>query len=331
MFTRQFDYLYVEPSTYCALACERCPRTYEPSRYKLTHLNESLYTRVISDPLFKDIREIEFGGNYGDPIMHPQFYKFIESTKALRGQAALTIHTSGQREPSWWHQLVDSLAATDTVLFSIDGLEDTNHLYRKGARWDWLDQALDICLKKTNVIWKFIVFQYNEHQIMEVIDYAKRKGVNDFLLTKSHIFYGRWTKDSVDFLAPDPKWIACTDTEKAENFSPLCQTSSRHYLSAEGFYSPCCWMDLNKEFSLNLKERPSCGFSDVMQDQTLSQLKRDWEGSAPPTTCRSKCSFVSNSKSRTSHSQITLDLRSSLLDIEHRVLDFKMSDKKQID
>lgn len=323
MFTSHFDYLYVEPSTYCTLACERCPRTYAKTNYKLTHLCEKMYARVISDSLFNNLKQIEFGGNYGDPIMHPKFENLIESSKRLRTQAALTIHTSGQRHPAWWSQLVQSLDAKDTVLFSIDGLEDTNHLYRQGARWDWLERAIDICSGKTNTIWKFIIFQHNQHQIIESIKYAKEKGLQYFLLTKSHAFYGKWANDNVDPLAPDKKWVGGTAKEKNKTFSPLCQTSSRHYLSAEGFYSPCCWMDFNKEFSLNLKEKANDSFSDIMKAQDLQDLKMKWSSANAPGTCREKCSLISNSTSRTSHSQITLDLRRSLLDIEQQVIEFE--------
>ena len=47
----------------------------------------------------------------------------------------------------FWQNLSARLTEEDTVEFSIDGLEDTNHLYRKNSNWQSIMTGLDIIKK----------------------------------------------------------------------------------------------------------------------------------------------------------------------------------------
>ncbi len=303
MFTTHFDYLYVEPSTFCAVKCPRCPRTYSPNSFKLSHLNLQEFENFISSPLWENIKTIEFGGNYGDPIFHPRLSELVNISREQHPEVEQIIHTSGNQRPNWWEQFLPNINKQDKVLFSIDGLEDTNHLYRVGSNWAWIEKAVLLASQKATTFWKFIVFRHNQHQIIDAIKKAKDLGVSQFILTKSGLFNGDWNDErQIDPMAPDSKWIARGNSIK-KVFQPKCQTSSRHYLSADGQYSPCCWIEFSRNYSQSISERQS--LSHIMSSVELANLKADWLQNRPKT-CESKCQ--SPIDGRSSHQQLWVDL-----------------------
>ena len=49
--------------------------------------------------------------------------------------------------------------------FSVDGLKDTNHIYRKNVKWDKIQANMDTYLAGPGIMhWDFIVFKHNFHQ-----------------------------------------------------------------------------------------------------------------------------------------------------------------------
>jgi sulfatase maturation enzyme AslB (radical SAM superfamily) len=54
------------------------------------------------------------------------------------------------------------------ITFSIDGLEDTNKIYRINSEWESIMNGFNT-IKKYGIktVWKFIVFRHNQHQIEE--------------------------------------------------------------------------------------------------------------------------------------------------------------------
>lgn len=320
MFTEHFDYLYVEPSSFCNLKCPRCPRTFKGDSYRPQHLDVDLFQEFISSKLWESLDTIEYGGNLGDPLMHPKFKELFELTRQICPRTHRVIHTSGNQSPKWWNNFSETLSPNDTVLFSIDGLENSNSTYRVGARWDWILEGMKSCIPHSHTIWKFIVFKHNEDQILESIKTARDLGIEKFLLTKSHIFFGKWS-DSLgdDPLAPHPQWIAKKIT-LFDVFAPKCQSSSRHYLSATGEYSPCCWTEPNKLFRFQVtKENAKDTFGQIMSDYRLKEIKSTWPGSADDM-CLSKCRQTLGTRS--SHQQLQLSLKSSLSEIKEQLAEF---------
>ena len=77
-----------------------------------------------------------------------------------------------------------------SMIFSIDGLEDTNHIYRKNSNWASIMKAVEIITSvpkqhRPYLEWKYLVFPYNEHQVDEARTLAKNIGFDQFLPYKS--------------------------------------------------------------------------------------------------------------------------------------------------
>ena len=180
----------LEITNRCVLACPECARTGNPwVEQNLSDLPVSLLEKIF--PVSQRHRlqgmGINLCGAYGDCVYHRQFHDVIRHLKAAG--LTLMVETNGShRKIDWWQKTCDILDEDDVITFSVDGLEDTNHLYRVNARWSDIEKAMRYCAGRVTVSWKFIVFRHNEHQIEQARALAKDIGVRDITFKKSARF-----------------------------------------------------------------------------------------------------------------------------------------------
>ena len=111
-----------------------------------------------------------YNGDIGDAMMHPNIDDIIIEIDKKRPMVQ-HIHTNGGG--AWYEKFkkiaehVDGdLSKNIFFVFSIDGLEDTNHLYRRNVQWKHIIKNAEILRKhKVHVRWRMNRFKHNEHQI----------------------------------------------------------------------------------------------------------------------------------------------------------------------
>ena len=91
----------------------------------------------------KGQKVINFCGNNGDPIYHTNFIELCNKLKNNNNTIHIVTNGSAKTQ-NWWESLTTTLNEYDTITFSIDGLEDTNHIYRKNAKWNSIMNAVKI-------------------------------------------------------------------------------------------------------------------------------------------------------------------------------------------
>lgn len=171
-----FDYFKVdeyqlEITTYCNAACPQCPRNISGGSVNphlpLCHLSRQTIDRAFTPELCGRTRQIFFCGSYGDPIVHPDFLDILRDFRNKNPTLWLYIHTNGGvHDTSWWTELAEILNGYGKIDFGIDGLEDTNHLYRRGVKFDKaINNAQAFIQAGGKAQWNYIVFKHNEHQI----------------------------------------------------------------------------------------------------------------------------------------------------------------------
>ena len=107
--------------------------------------------------------------------------------------------------------------------------------------------------KKCTIVWKYIVFKHNQHQIKKAKDLSASLGFDRFKLE----FSDRWlgNKD----LMPDSKYVdhyyehqktTLTDATYETDMKPVCLQNNlptnELYIDAEGDFYPCCWMGTHR-------------------------------------------------------------------------------------
>ncbi len=178
--------LHLEISTKCALKCPACPRTLSIDEIKITEIQKELLKKNLD--FNKVYKVVSLCGDHGDPIYHSEFHAIIQILHQLRHSPPILIATNGShRDQDWWKLTAQTLTRKDRVIFGIDGLEDTNHLYRRGADWDSIMTAIKTL--KTygtcQIQWQWILFNYNQHQIREGARLAKELGIDRFYVIDS--------------------------------------------------------------------------------------------------------------------------------------------------
>jgi len=238
---------HIEPTSKCTLECPLCSRTW----YYETHQKRQLH-EVDVDNLVRFVgrnKMLSLCGNHGDPIYHSRFIELC--IKFKENKCKLRIITNGSAKPTkWWQALNLVLGKNDTIVFSIDGLENTNHIYRINAKWKSIIDAVKVLqTRKCKIHWKFIVFKHNQHQIKHAEALSKKVGFDLFKLEYSDRWLGK--KD----LMPDREFVdegykqseeILTNPNFTTSMSPRCLRNgvpgNSLYIDAEGDFYPCCWM-----------------------------------------------------------------------------------------
>lgn len=238
---------HIEPTSKCTLECPLCDRTWFYETFKKRNLHEINIDHLVD--FVGPNADIDMCGNNGDPIYHSKFHELCQKLKD--NNCTITITTNGSaKTKKWWQKLNSILDNNDTLIFSIDGLEDTNHIYRKNAKWHSIMTAVKVFAKrKCKLEWKYIVFKHNQHQIKDAKLLSTKLKFDNFRLEHSDRWLGK--KD----LMPDREFVD-TDYQKQEkiiidpNYStemaPKClinhKPSKSLYIDAEGDFYPCCWL-----------------------------------------------------------------------------------------
>ena len=236
---------HIETTSKCTLECPLCDRTWFEKKFKKRLLHEIDVDTIVN--FVGKNNNLNLCGNNGDPIYHSRFLELCMKFK--KNNNSLAIETNGSaKTQNWWRQLAEVLDQKDSITFAIDGLEDTNHLYRKNAKWDSIMTAVQTVVGKSfKTIWKFIVFKHNQHQIEQAKQKSKELGFDEFKVIHSH----RWG-DRQD-LMPDKKYTnnkfetqqKVVAEEVVGKMMPGClleKDGIQMYVDSEGDFYPCCWM-----------------------------------------------------------------------------------------
>jgi len=202
------DEYQIEITSLCNAACPQCPRNnlgkgvnpYMP----LTSIDQSIIDRAFPKELVCRLRQIFFCGSYGDPIAHHKFLDILKDFRKKSPTVWLYIHTNGGiRNTEWWTELAQVLNGYGKIDFGIDGLSDTNHLYRRNVNFDRvIENAQAFIRAGGKAQWNFIVFEHNEHQVEEARQLSVDMGFESFLPRSTGRFFNHTAVEEM------PSWPA---------------------------------------------------------------------------------------------------------------------------
>ena len=171
-------------STYCQAKCRSCQRTNqdtgEPEDWLIpSHMSYDLFNSMM-DKTPDTLRVIQFCGELGDPMMHPDITKFVDRALSKESIKHLVINTNGGlRNPEWYTNMGLKYGSKILLQFGIDGItHDTNWKYREGVdfakAWDNM-----IASSKTDIDleWHFLIFKWNWQEVTEAANLAKKHNI----------------------------------------------------------------------------------------------------------------------------------------------------------
>jgi len=192
----KIDSFQVETSTYCNVACPLCPRHFMGTSIVRPTLRQRHILAPQWNKFLADMDHIAttthpvnmvFCGCHGDPPMTPDWEEIIINT--ANRNYIIDVETNGSmRTPDSWARVGKAMGEAEQrlgqekiVSFSIDGLQDTNKLYRIGIKHErTIANAKAFIDAGGKARWKFIVFEHNKHQVEEAQQIAKDMGFWEF-------------------------------------------------------------------------------------------------------------------------------------------------------
>ena len=133
--------IHIEPTSMCNAQCPQCARNIlgeglNPN-IRLGSLPLQWYENNLTIDNISKIKKILICGNLGDPCASPNLIDAIKYIKSINENIVIGIHTNGSLKTNeWFKKLGNILQGTnDYTVFSIDGLEDNNHVYRRNTSW----------------------------------------------------------------------------------------------------------------------------------------------------------------------------------------------------
>lgn len=190
--------LHVELTNACNAACPMCTRFHMNSpltRPDLTidQITLEKFKKYFPPEVIKKLEIVLFCGVHGDPGMARDLYEICEYIAETNPETAVRMNTNGgMRNPEFWSKMGKLCAKQRQdhwrweVTWSIDGLEDTNHIYRRNVVWDKVISNAQAFIDAGGYAnWDYLIFKHNEHQIDEAKALSKKMGFAQFYPKKS--------------------------------------------------------------------------------------------------------------------------------------------------
>ena len=272
--------LQIDITSYCNAKCPGCARNINGNEtvdfLKLNHFDVEIWNRLATDDL-KDTRleTLTLNGNWGDCGMHPYLPDMLQTFIDNHPNTAIFLATNGgMHKTSWWEKLgnVLSKSASHIVAFAVDGLKDTNHLYRRNINFDKVVANIKSFVKgngRAQIV--FTVFDHNKHQINEIIALGKELGCAEVRIRKSFDEYMEVITDSETYAVTsnyDKDDILYIVNEVDEISKPV------PYKYAEEQKTKCPWYNVG-EIQIDPWGNvwPCCHISNIQFDNDKSTYK----------------------------------------------------------
>lgn len=181
-FPETVKVLEIELTTFCNANCGACDRNINGGKLNdkmpLHHMSLDTWQYIITKDNLSNISTLTFDGNFGDASMHPKIIEMLDQLSDVKSNLFIKVSSNGgARNSEFWKNLAIVLNKFDSheMQFAIDGLEDTNHIYRRNVNWNKLIENVTAFNTAGGIsTWRAIIFDHNKHQIKQMNDLAKQ-------------------------------------------------------------------------------------------------------------------------------------------------------------
>jgi sulfatase maturation enzyme AslB (radical SAM superfamily) len=271
---RRIKVLHLEPTDVCQLACPLCARETDAEFNKRLqhHLTIPHIQHHFSDRVIKGLDKVFMCGNYGDPAAGKYTLDIYRWFRNLNPNITLGMNTNGALQTTfYWHELGRLFnQPQDYVVFSIDGLEDTNPVYRVNSNWSKLMANVESYISAGGAAhWDMLVYKHNQHQVDACEQLARDMGFSWFRAKVSK-------RPLTQRLEAPMGW-----TQPISNLGKIkCHALQEKsaYIDARGRLGPCCWL----------------GVAQTNFVVDFDKVKKSWTSTTPNLTCQQTCSVDKN-------------------------------------
>ena len=181
-------FLAFDPTDACQLDCPFCTGGQTPQ----PHTNSLGAFRSVIEKLGPWLIRAEIY-RAGEPLIHPDILEMIRLAKSYGVEVNLSTNLMRLPENSA-ENLVDS--GVDSILVSLDGItQETYAKYRRGGDLNIVLSNLKAVLAarkrpgspKPRVVWQFLIFKHNQHELRDAVELAKTLGVDQIMFKGGYV------------------------------------------------------------------------------------------------------------------------------------------------
>jgi MoaA/NifB/PqqE/SkfB family radical SAM enzyme len=280
---RDIKVLHLEPTDVCQAACPLCARETDPNfrKDRQHHLDMHQIMQVFDAECIAELDKMFMCGNYGDPAAGKYTLNIYREFRKLNKDIVLGMNTNGGLQNTlWWHELGCIFnQSRDYVVFSIDGLDSTNHVYRRNVNWSKVMHNAQAFIEAGgSAHWDMLVYRHNQHQVDECEQFAKDMGFKWFRAKVSK-------RGFTDRLEQPIGWQLPMIHGTKINCHALNEQSI--YIDAQGRVSPCCWLGSRQ--------------TNFVTD--FNEIQSSWHSQQPNPVCMDTCGTTHTATSFTNQWQ----------------------------
>lgn len=267
--------IHLEVTQNCQASCPMCDRNQNGGKIN-PHINLDELTlddckKIFTPTFIKQLNTMYMCGNLGDPIVARDTLEIFKYFREHNQYMWLSMNTNaGARDEKWWSELAKIYGKHGAVIFSVDGLADTNHIYRQGVTWASIKRSMEGFINAGGrARWDFLIFEHNQHQVQTAEALSVEWGFEKFVAKKTGRFITTTSTAKDSHQAVDKKGNTISEIKKPDekyqnsalknqdtvvskygtmeayyDSTPIhCKviTDNSLFVTAEGVVMPCCW------------------------------------------------------------------------------------------
>lgn len=185
-------FVSIEPTTSCNLRCPQCPSGLREFTRPTGMLQNQLFEKIIGQ-LKHHLHSLTFYFQ-GEPYLNPDFLKMVSFANSQNIYTITSTNAHYLTEENAKHTIESKL---DKLIISVDGMtQEVYSNYRIGGKLSKVIEGTQEILKQKkllksktpHVVWQFVVFKTNEHQIDAVKKLGKELGVDEVKIKTAQIY-----------------------------------------------------------------------------------------------------------------------------------------------
>ncbi|HET8783309.1 MAG TPA: radical SAM protein [Pyrinomonadaceae bacterium] len=273
---------FIEPNLYCNLQCPACPTGLRLGLRPTVAIEEELFRATI-DQIGDYIFQL-YMYNWGEPLLHKRTPEMIAYAKKKDINILLSTNLSIKLTDDYIDRLVSS--GLDRMLVSLDGVtQETYSKYRVRGDIELVrENALRIQRAKQRlgsatpkVVWQFLVFRHNEHEIEQARAVYKEWGADEFIVGGAEMPMEPYNAGFEPSTIPEynvyhPDHPSQKEAERQLTSDRACAWLYGVFvLNPNGKVSPCCAVPSEK---LDFGEYHKGDFFGVWNNETFRRARR---------------------------------------------------------
>ena len=260
--------LGIETGNICNLKCPLCPTGVEDLSMKKGFMRLEVFKKVF-DEVKDSIQAINLY-SWGEPLLNPDLINIINYAK--KNKTNVKIITSTNLNIRNDHLLSEFIkSGIDEVIISCDGVTAQTYVkYRKGGDFDLVMRNMKFLLAENKrlgmavrLIWNFIVFKHNEHEVEDAKQLAAELGIELRIgkmrtSMKDEILgaHGKSIEKDIDWIPDNPEYSAYNKEKMiTKKIIKTCRKPWQEIsVNWDGSIFPCCAIYGDKYAYGNLSE-----------------------------------------------------------------------------